>query len=134
MNRLLNVIVAAIVMTVPLHAQANAISELEVSYTAQGAGPFSTANGEAFWTKNFTDAKTGKARNCSNCHSADLSKSGAHIRTNKVIKPMAPSANAQRYTKIKKIKKWFVRNCKWTVGRECTAQEKGDLLSYLKSL
>ncbi|MEA3244387.1 MAG: DUF1924 domain-containing protein, partial [Pseudomonadota bacterium] len=31
----------------------------------------------------------------------------------------------------KKIEKWFKRNCKWTLGRECTAQEKADFLAYI---
>lgn len=44
---------------------------------------------------------------------------------------MAASVNPKRYTKMKKINKWFKRNCKWTLGRECTNQEKGDILKYL---
>ncbi|MCP4267412.1 MAG: DUF1924 domain-containing protein, partial [Candidatus Brocadiaceae bacterium] len=68
------------------------------------------------------------------CHGSDLNQAGKHVRTNKLIKAMAPSANPERYTKVKKIKKWFLRNCKWTLGRECTAQEKGDVLAYLKAL
>ena len=31
----------------------------------------------------------------------------------------------------KKIEKWFKRNCKEAWGRECTAQEKADFLTYL---
>ncbi|MCW8907187.1 MAG: DUF1924 domain-containing protein, partial [Sedimenticola sp.] len=52
----------------------------------------------------------------------------------KAIEPMAPTVNPKRLTEVKQIKKWFVRNCKWTLGRECTAQEKGDFLAYLKNL
>ena len=47
---------------------------------------------------------------------------------------MAPSVNAARLSSRKQIEKWFKRNCKWTLGRECSAQEKGDLLAYLKTL
>jgi len=50
-----------------------------------------------------------------------------------VIDPMALSVNPERYTDPDKIEKWFLRNCKWTLGRECTAQEKGDVLTYLGS-
>ena len=46
---------------------------------------------------------------------------------------MAPSVNPKRLTDRTKIEKWFVRNCKWTFGRECTPQEKGDLLSFISS-
>ncbi|TBR21868.1 MAG: DUF1924 domain-containing protein, partial [Candidatus Nitrosotenuis sp.] len=29
------------------------------------------------------------------------------------------------------VEKWFKRNCKETLERECTPQEKGDFLAYL---
>ena len=32
---------------------------------------------------------------------------------------------------MKKVAKWFKRNCNDVLDRECTAQEKGDVLSYL---
>ncbi|MEG7525318.1 MAG: DUF1924 domain-containing protein [Chromatiales bacterium] len=56
-----------------------------------------------------------------------------HIRTGKVIEPLAPSVNPKRFTDQRKVEKWFIRNCKWTLGRECSSQEKGDLLVYLLS-
>ena len=126
--------VTVLLVAIPFYAQADAISELEADYQAQGAGPFSATAGEALWNKEFVDAKTGKERNCTTCHATDLTKQGKHVRTGKIIKPMAPTVNPKRFTKVKKIKKWFVRNCKWTFGRECTAQEKGDFLAFLKNL
>ena len=133
MNRKL-IGVTALLVAIPFYAQADAVSELEAEYQTQGAGPFSAAVGEALWNKAFVDAKTGKERNCASCHTTDLTKQGKHARTGKAIKPMAPSVNSKRLTEVKKIKKWFVRNCKWTLGRECTAQEKGDVLAFLKNL
>ena len=65
-------------------------------------------------------------RSCTTCHGTDQAKPGRHQRTGKVIESMAPSVNPQRLTDVAKIEKWFVRNCKWTLGRECSAQEKGD--------
>ena len=133
MNRKL-ISVTALLVAIPIYAQADAVSELEAVYQAQGAGPFSATAGEVFWNKTFIDAKSGKERNCGSCHTTDLAKQGKHARTGKAIKPMAPSVNSKRLTEVKKIKKWFVRNCKWTLGRECTAQEKGDFLAFLKNL
>ncbi len=118
----------------PLATFADPISELQTDYQAKGAAEFSPVRGEKLWKKDFVDAKSDTVRNCSTCHTANLTTSGKHARTKKVIKPMAPSVNPTRYRKKKKIEKWFLRNCKWTFGRECTAQEKGDFLSYLKSL
>ena len=47
------------------------------------------------------------------------------------IAPLAPTANAERFTRPDKVEKWFKRNCNEVLGRPCTAQEKGDLLAYL---
>ena len=133
MNRKL-IGVTALLLVMPFYAQADAVSELEAEYQAQGAGPFSATAGEALWNKTFIDAKTSEKRNCTTCHTTDQAKQGKHATTGKAIEPMAPSVNSQRLTEVKKVKKWFVRNCKWTLGRECTAQEKGDFLAYLKNL
>jgi hypothetical protein len=46
---------------------------------------------------------------------------------------MAPSVNSERLTDPKFIEKWFRRNCIQTLGRECTPQEKGDVLTYLRA-
>ena len=133
MNRKL-IGVAALLVAIPFYAQADPVSELEAEYQAQGAGDFSAAAGEALWNRTFVDAKKGDKRSCTTCHTTDLKQSGKHARTGKVIEPMAPSVNPKRFTEVKKIKKWFVRNCKWTLGRECTAQETGDVLAFVKNL
>lgn len=84
--------------------------------------------------KSLWDQRISIGRSCADCHGKDLTRKGKHVKTNKVIKPMALSVNPKRYTKPKKIEKWFKRNCKWTWGRECTALEKDQMLQYLKSL
>jgi hypothetical protein len=112
--------------------QANSVDEMLASYKATGAGPFSAQLGRKAWELTMLDKKSGKPRSCSDCHSDDLSKPGRHIKTGKRIEPMAPSVNTKRLSDEKKIKKWFKRNCKWTWGRECTPQEKGDLLMFLQ--
>lgn len=110
---------------------ANAVNDLFSQYKQQGVTSMSAQAGEALWKKKFKGKKSGETRSCTTCHGSDLSKTGKHIRTDKLIKPMAPSANSKRFTNVKKIKKWFKRNCKWTLGRECSAQEQADILSYL---
>ncbi|PLY13882.1 MAG: hypothetical protein C0631_12715 [Sedimenticola sp.] len=133
MNRKL-IGVTALLLSIPFYAQADAVSDLEAEYQAQGGTNFNATAGEALWNKEFIDAKKGDKRSCTKCHTADLKKPGKHARTGKAIEPMAPTVNPKRLTEVKQIKKWFVRNCKWTLGRECTAQEKGDFLAYLKNL
>ena len=56
---------------------------------------------------------------------------GGETRTAKPIDPMAVSKTPARYTDKAKVDKWFRRNCKGVIGRECTAQEKVDFISYM---
>jgi hypothetical protein len=90
-------------------------------------GQFDPSEGEKSW---YND---NAGRSCTSCHGNSLHVPGRHEKTGKVIEPMAPSTNAQRLTDTKKIKKWLLRNCKWTYGRVCTPQEKGDFLSWLST-
>ncbi len=110
---------------------ANAVDEMFSEYKQSGVTNISEKQGEALWTKSFKNKKTGQLRSCATCHTSNLKKTGKHAKTGKLIEPMALSINSKRYTKVKKIKKWFKRNCKWTFGRECSAQEQADMLAYL---
>ncbi|MDM8565377.1 DUF1924 domain-containing protein [Candidatus Halobeggiatoa sp. HSG11] len=112
---------------------ATPVDELLAEYRSEGVETFDVEAGKALWTQEFTDAKTGKIRQCSTCHTADLRNEGKHAKTGKVIKPLAPNTNPERLTKLKKIRKWFKRNCKWTLGRECNAQEKGNILLFIQN-
>ena len=125
--------IVALMVALPMYAQADPIADLQNEFQSAGGNNFSAAAGEAFWNKEFVDAESGQKRSCATCHTMDLKQAGKHAKTGKVIDPMAPSVNAERFSDIKKINKWFLRNCKWTVGRECTAQEKGDVLAFIKS-
>ena len=72
-------------------------------------------------------------RSCTDCHGETPTRAGKHIKTGKVIEPMAPSVNPDRFKNARKTEKWFRRNCNWTFNRECSAQEKSDILSWLSS-
>ncbi|HLG22896.1 MAG TPA: DUF1924 domain-containing protein, partial [Candidatus Manganitrophaceae bacterium] len=80
-----------------------------------------------------TDRESGEARSCASCHTADLRSAGKHAKTGKPIDPLAPSANPKRLADGDFIEKWFKRNCKWTLGRECGPAEKGSVLLFLRS-
>ncbi len=113
-------------------ADDGAIPEMFAEYQAEGAGEFTAKGVEALWNKKVR-ADDGSERSCATCHHSNLKLQGSHFKTGKVIEPMALSVNPERYQQAEKIRKWFRRNCKWTWGRECTAQEKGNFLAYLKS-
>ncbi|MFO1465537.1 MAG: DUF1924 domain-containing protein [Steroidobacteraceae bacterium] len=76
----------------------------------------------------------GKDWSCSSCHTADPRQAGEHAVTSKAIRPLAPSANPERFTDAAKVEKWFRRNCRDVLGRECTPLEKGDFITWLTSL
>jgi len=128
-------IIVAMVMFTPMAMAENLIPEMLKTYEAAGASHFDAKAGDVLWHKKYAapeDAENPKPRSCQACHGVDLTKSGEHIRTGKVIDPMALSVNPQRFSEAKKMRKWFRRNCKWVMGRVCTAQEKGDILMYLQ--
>ena len=54
--------------------------------------------------------------------------------SNKPIRPMAPAFNPGRFTDRTKVENAFRLNCTDVVGRECTALEKADVLSWLLTL
>jgi len=95
---------------------------------APGAQGFSADRGRALYERK------GKDWSCSSCHTADARRAGEHAVTGKVIRPLAPSANPERFTDAAKVEKWFRRNCRDVLGRECTPREKGDFITWLTSL
>ncbi len=123
--------IAAALNITPL--QADTIEDLLADYRAQGAGEFDAARGQQFWQLRHP-AKNGDQRACTSCHTGDPRQPGRHLTTGKPIDPLAPTASPKRLTDVREIEKWFKRNCKWTLGRECSAQEKGDIVVYLRSL
>lgn len=90
---------------------------------------FSADRGASFFRTERTHSD-GKKVSCSTCHTADPRNQGK-TRANKVIEPMAPIVNPQRFTDAAKVEKWFGRNCKDVLERACTAQEKGNYIQYL---
>ncbi|RDH86694.1 MAG: hypothetical protein DIZ78_07260 [endosymbiont of Escarpia spicata] len=124
-------VIASLALLVPPVVKADSVETLKALYQSQGAKDFDREVGEALWNKILQHRQSGQQRSCVDCHGNNLKLPGKHIRTGKVIEPLAPSVNPKRFTDQRKVEKWFTRNCKWTMGRECSSQEKGDLLVYL---
>ncbi|EXI90759.1 MAG: putative heme protein [Candidatus Accumulibacter regalis] len=92
---------------------------------------FSATRGEAFHRQSFAGGKADTPA-CTSCHANDPRKSG-QTPAGKAIDPVALSASPGRYADPAKVEKWFKRNCNDVLGRQCTAQEKGDWLSFMIS-
>ena len=91
---------------------------------------FDANRGKDLYLKEFTSGKI-DTPSCTSCHTNNPTNIG-ETRAGKAIEPMAVSANSKRYQTLKKVEKWFRRNCKSVLGRECTATEKGDFLTFMK--
>ncbi len=89
----------------------------------------SAQRGQRFFTE-----RHGREWSCASCHTRNPAAGGRHAVTGKAIEPLAPAANAARFTREAKVEKWFRRNCKDVLGRACTAGEKADVLAWLLSL
>ena len=130
-----------LLIAVPAMASASALAapreELLAGYAAQakqddpGFAGFSTARGEAFHHRSFGRGKVDTPA-CTSCH-ADDPRAAGKTPAGKIIDPLALSASPSRYADPAKVRKWFGRNCKEVLGRACTAQEKGDWLSFMVS-
>ena len=103
--------------------------EMAARTVAPGFAGFSAQRGEQFFK-----TQHGNDWSCASCHTGNPLAQGRHAKTGKVIAPLAPSANPQRFVDATSVNKWFRRNCNDVLGRECSAQEKGDVLQYLISL
>ncbi len=123
------VLTLAFALVTPSVAAAGARSSIIAGFAAKAGKPLSAARGKAFFTGKHTGGKP-ETPTCLTCHTSNLRGMGK-TRAGKAIKPMAVSANPERFTDPKKVAKWFRRNCKTVLGRECTAQEKGDVLTWL---
>lgn len=126
-------IVPLVLATPVIYAQTASSQLQQLSLQAKAKNPaftgFNSQRGQQFFTSTH-----GNDWSCASCHTKNPLQTGKHEVTGKVIQPLAPAANANRFSDVAKSEKWFRRNCKDVLKRECTTQEKGDVLSWLLSL
>ena len=90
--------------------------------------------GDAARGRGFFTARHGGEWSCASCHGTVPTGPGKHASTGKTIEPLAPAFNPKAFTDTAKVDKWFKRNCKDVLSRECTPAEKADVLAYLVGL
>ena len=98
-------------------------------WTAQAGASAKADRGQALFNQ-----RQGGEWSCASCHGTPPTAQGKHASTGKAIAPLAPAFNAKAFTDTAKVDKWFKRNCKDVFSRECSAQEKADVLAYLIQL
>lgn len=102
----------------------------ELARWNQAAG----AVGQAARGETFFNATHGGEWSCASCHGKPPTAVGKHASTGKAIQPLAPAFEPTRFTDTAKTEKWFRRNCKDVLARECTPAEKADVLAFLATL
>jgi len=122
------VLLVLVMLSVVKTVLSAAPQELLMGYEAS-SGKSPPARGEQFF-----NAKHGKEWSCASCHENPPNHDTKHIVTGKVIKPLSPNANPERFIDQTKADKWFKRNCNDVLARECTAQEKADVLAWLMTV
>ncbi|MFM1910678.1 MAG: Cytochrome c [Pseudomonadota bacterium] len=133
----LSFILAAMLSVAAFSAQADVVTAQKLAdkyaVIAKNINPASTGlsaeDGKNFFNRELTIK--GKQVACASCHTANPADNGKHIVTNKPIRPLAPAANEKRFTSVDTVEKNFTKHCNDIIGRDCTAQEKGNFIAYL---
>lgn len=116
-------------------AAAETPASLMATYAQEAGVPvsgLSAKRGEMLYRTEHP-GRNGQPVSCAACHTANPTQPG-RTRVNKLIEPLAPAANPQRFTDAAKVEKWFRRNCTDVLQRECSAQEKGDFIAWLSQI
>lgn len=122
-------LIIALSLAYATQAQAGPREDIVQGFMAQGASIANLDEGQKMYATTYASGKPDTPK-CTTCHGATPQQSG-QTRTGKAIAPMAVSSSPDRFTDQKKVDKWFMRNCKSVIGRECSAQEKLDFLTFL---
>jgi mono/diheme cytochrome c family protein len=102
----------------------------EATNRTAGFEGFSRARGERLYLGPHAGGNP-ETPACAACHGPDPRSPGRHVRTGRTIAPMAVSADPGRFTDAADIEKRFARDCPNVLGRPCTAEEKGDFITFL---
>lgn len=116
-------------LTGPARAADTSPAQQLARWSTAAGSPGNASRGQGFF-----NSRHGGEWSCASCHGQPPTAEGRHANTGKTIAPLAPAFNAQAFTDTAKVDKWFRRNCKDVLARECSAAEKADVLAYLNSL
>lgn len=139
MRKTISILVAMIgLLSLPALADVNGAVTLSKKYANIAKnidkaykGPNADA-GKAFFTRELV--LKGKPIACASCHTDNPAAKGKHIVTGKEIQPLAPSANAARFSDLDKVEKNFEKHCMEVIARDCSAAEKSDYIAYLLTI
>ena len=108
------------------HAADTSAADQLTRWTAEAGAPAQAERGRVFFS-----ARHDGEWSCASCHGTPPTTAGKHASTGKTIAALAPAFNPKAFTDSARVDKWFRRNCKDVLSRECSAQEKADVMAYL---
>ena len=125
---------ALCLLLVGVAAQAETPQRIGETYTAEAAARQagftpSAKRGETLFRQRF--ANNDRMPACTSCHTDSPLNPGQHVVTGKAIRPLAVATNGQRFGDPAKVEKWFGRNCREVIARDCTPAEKADFVAYM---
>ena len=125
---------ALCLLLLSIAAQAETPQQIGQTYATEAAARQagftpSAKRGETFFRQRF--ANNDKMSACTSCHTDSPLNAGQHVVTGKAIRPLAVAANGQRFSDPAKVEKWFGRNCREVIGRDCTPAEKADFVTTM---
>jgi hypothetical protein len=133
----INIVLFAVLGMAAFSAQADVASAQKLAGKYAGiaksinpsfSGP-SAEEGKVFYNRAI--GVKGRKDSCSSCHTANPADNGRDVVTHKLIKPLSPVTNPQRFSDLDKVEEKFVKHCNDITGSDCTAQEKANFIAYL---
>jgi hypothetical protein len=88
--------------------------------------------GRAFYIKKVV--VKGKNLSCSACHTDNPAKQGKHNESGRILQPLAPAANPNRFSDRSKSERAFMMHCKDLYDKDCSPQDKANFMHYLVSV
>lgn len=138
MHKYVSILLAAI-GAVSFSAQADVASAQKLAdkymVFAKNIDPAAKASAEAgktFYTRKIV--VKGKEISCSSCHTENPAAEGKNVETGKSIKALSPVSNPARFSNLDKVEENFTKHCIDVRGKDCSAQEKADYITYLLSV
>jgi hypothetical protein len=127
----ISTILLALLSFVSFSAQADVATAEQAAkqYSLFAKSTLSADEGRAFYTKKIVVA--GKDLSCSACHTDNPANVGKHNESGKAIQPMSPVVNPKRFSEVQKSEKGFTKHCKDLYGKDCSAQDKGNFITYV---
>lgn len=108
-----------------LSGYATEAGRLDRTFTA-----FSAQRGEALYRTSWNGGDP-RTPSCTACHTANPRQAGRNAKTGRLIDPVAVSVDSRRFTDRAAVEKHFLRDCRSVLGRECSALEKGDYITFM---